>query len=192
MRLAIIPARGGSRRIPRKNIRPFHGQPMLTYPIQAAKDSGLFDLIVVSTDDFEIADVAFKHGCAVLPRPFDDGTVGTQEIAARVLDTLDVQAGIACVIYATSPLLLAQDLKDAHSQLQRPYLNKCFAMSVGPDGQDAGCFYFGWVRAFRDRRPLDDYTTSKFVLPAERVCDINTWDDWRAAEAKFDAMRRTA
>ena len=69
MRLAVIPARGGSKRIPRKNIRPFCGRPMLAWPVAAARDSGCFDRIVVSTDDDEIAEVARAAATALTPLP---------------------------------------------------------------------------------------------------------------------------
>lgn len=185
MRLAIIPARGGSRRVPRKNVLPFFGRPMLMYPITAAQSSGLFDLVVVSTDDPEIAQVAFASKCAVVPREVDDGTTGTQEVAARVLDQLDV-TDMACVIYATSPLLLPEDLRRGWDALHKAeHLTKSFAMSVGPDGEDCGNFYFGWARAFRARVELSDATTVKVPLPAERVRDINTFADWYWCERQF-------
>lgn len=63
--LCIIPARGGSKRIPRKNVKPFLGKPMLAYSIEAAKASGLFDEIMVSTDDVEIAEVAKQYGASI-------------------------------------------------------------------------------------------------------------------------------
>jgi hypothetical protein len=185
MRVAVIPARGGSQRVPRKNVAPFMGRPMIMYPIVAARDSGLFDLIVVSTDDLEIAEVAFASKCVVVPRPTDDGSTGTQEIAARVLDQLEV-TDIACVIYATSPLLLPEDLKRGWEALHRAdHLTKSYAMSVGPDGHDCGNFYFGWARAFRARVELDLATTVKVPLPAERVRDINTHEDMYWAGRQF-------
>lgn len=191
MRIAILPCRGGSVRVPQKNFRPFKGQPMLLYPIQAAQASGLFDLIVVSTDSHLIANIAFQAGCTVVPRPTDDGSTGTQEIAARVLDQLNVQGGACCVIYPTSPLLRRDDLERGWGTLLSPTtLNRSYAMSVGPDGQDAGCFYWGWTLYFRARRPLDSYTTAKVEMPAERVCDINYPEDWARAESMFDALRR--
>ena len=64
--LCIIPARGGSKRIPRKNVKPFLGKPMLAYSIEAAKESGLFDEIMVSTDDEEIANIALQYGANVM------------------------------------------------------------------------------------------------------------------------------
>lgn len=190
MRVAIIPARGGSVRVPRKCIRDFRGEAMLTYPIRAAKESGLFDLIVVSTDDMEIAMWAFDQGCVCIPRPTDDGTTGTQEIAGRVLDQLELHGSVACVLYPCTPLLTPELLRDGYAHLLHPDITKCFVRSVGPDGEDAGAFYFGWIRAFRDRKPLDAFNTSDFALPAERVCDINTPEDWARAESMFDALRR--
>lgn len=190
MKVAIIPARGGSVRIPRKNVRQFRGKSMLLYAIDAAKESGLFDLIVVSTDDTEIATYAFEFDAMVVPREHDDGSIGTQEIAARVLDQLDLH-GSACVIYPCTPLLNADLLKLGWSYLLRPDA-KCFARSVGPDGQDAGCFYFGWSRAFRARCQLDAFHTIDVPLPAEQVCDINTPEDWARAESMFDALRRAS
>lgn len=191
MRIAVIPARGGSRRVPRKNVRDFMGYPMISYPLRAARACGLFDLIVVSTDDAEIAAVAFDYNACVLPRDKDDGSTGTQELAGRVLDQLNAHGNAACVIYPTSPLMTPQDLIDGWNALLSPVsLSKCFARSVGPDGQDAGCMYWGWIRAFRDRRPLDTFNTHDFALPAERVCDIDVWFDWHRAEAMFTALRR--
>lgn len=190
MRVAIIPARGGSVRVPRKNVREFRGKPMLAYPLEAAKASGLFDLITVSTDDAEIAAVSFTHGATVIPRPFDDGSMGTQELAARVLDRLELQGAAACVIYPCTPMLTAEDLKAGWQRLLSPEA-RCFVRSVGPDGEDAGAFYFGWIRAFRDRRPLDAFNTADHVLPAERVIDINTEADWSRACAMFDHLERT-
>lgn len=192
MRIAILPARGGSVRIPGKNIRPFRGQPMLRYPIAAAQASGLFDLIVVSTDSHLIANVAFQAGCTVVPREADDGSAGTQEIAARVLDALDVHGGAACVIYPCSPLLGPGHLQEGWARLLGPDLTKCFVRSADGLGNDAGCFYFGWVRAFRDRKPLDAWTTVDVALPAGRAIDINTEADWARAEAMYDAMRRAS
>jgi pseudaminic acid cytidylyltransferase len=191
MRVAIIPARGGSVRVPQKNYRPFHGQPMLLYPIQAAKDSNLFDLIVVSTDHHVIASIAFQAGCVVVPRPTDDGETGTQEIAARVLDQLYIVGGYCCVIYPCSPLLDAFHLRQGYARLLSPDA-KPFVRAVGPDGQDAGCFYLGWSQAFRDRRPLDAFNTADYALPAERVCDIDTPEDWSRAETMFNALRRAS
>lgn len=191
MRVAMIFARGGSVRVPFKNGRVFRGKPMLCYPIEAARASKLFDLIVVSTDDQTIADIAFRAGCVVVPRAPDDGSTGTQELAGRLLDQLDVHGGIAAVIYPCTPMLRPEDLQDAYKRMLQPdALNKPFVRSVCPDGEDAGAFYLGWTLAFRSRKPLDAFTTLDYPLPAERCIDVNTWADWLKAEAMFDNVAR--
>ena len=83
-RIAIIPARGGSKRIPRKNIKPFMGKPIMAYPIDAAINSGLFDEVMVSTDDDEIASIAREYGAAV-PFMRNPATSGDDAALAQVI-----------------------------------------------------------------------------------------------------------
>jgi len=88
MKIAIIPARGGSKRIPRKNIKPFCGKPMIAWPIAAAQDSGCFDRIIVSTDDNEIAQIALAHGAEVpfeRPHELSDDHTGTIPVIAHAI-----------------------------------------------------------------------------------------------------------
>lgn len=117
--IAIITARGGSKRIPRKNIKPFLGKPIMTYSIEAALSSGLFDTVMVSTDDEEIAQIAKEYGAQV---PFYRSERTSNDYAATadvVLEVLDEYAkcGIyyetACVIYPTAPFLTVDALKEA-------------------------------------------------------------------------------
>ena len=186
-RIAIIPARGGSRRIPHKNIREFRGRPIIEYSIATALDSKLFDEVVVSTDDDDIAKVATKAMAQVMWRVKDDGLRGTQEVAREVLLQLkDVKE--ACVIYATSPLLLVEDLVVGLNALNQPGVS--FAMSVSDPLADAGCFYWGKAHAFRNGVPLIAPHTAMVPLPASRVCDINTLADWSRATYLYDALRR--
>jgi pseudaminic acid cytidylyltransferase len=117
MNIAIIPARGGSKRIPRKNIKTFCGKPMLAWSIEAAKASGLFDHIIVSTDDTEIADVA-KHWGAEVPfmRPpeFSNDFAGTTEVIAHATQWAQDQSWsleAVCCIYATAPFVRQNDLQ---------------------------------------------------------------------------------
>jgi len=117
MNLAVIPARGGSKRIPRKNIRPFGGLPMIAWSIRAAAASGCFDRIVVSTDDAEIAEVARAHGAEVpfmRPPELSDDHTGTVPVIAHAVRWLEAQAapaGHVCCIYATAPFLRPDDLR---------------------------------------------------------------------------------
>lgn len=183
--VAIIPARGGSVRIPRKNIKPFRGRPIICYSIETAQNSGLFSAVIVTTDDMEIAEIALKAGAAVIWREPDDGTKGTQEVAADVLRKMP-GIDMACVIYATAPLLNAQDLRVGLEALN----GRQFTFSVGTEPlADAGGFYWGWAKAFTDGTPLLAHHTALVPLPKERVCDINDESDWAKAEQLFDAMR---
>lgn len=124
MKIAIIPARGGSKRIPRKNIKEFCGKPMITWSIEAAKKSGLFEHIIVSTDDAEIAEVANRWGAEVpfmRPAELSNDYAGTTEVIAHAtqwtLDQgLDVEA--VCCIYATAPFILVEDIKRGWEALE--------------------------------------------------------------------------
>jgi N-acylneuraminate cytidylyltransferase len=116
MKIAIIPARGGSKRIPRKNIKVFCGQPMLAWSIDAARLSGCFDRILVSTDDEEIAQVARSHGAEVpfmRPAALSGDHTGTTPVIAHAIDWVNHRMGSvthACCIYATAPFVQADDL----------------------------------------------------------------------------------
>ncbi|MBN1839367.1 MAG: pseudaminic acid cytidylyltransferase [Campylobacterales bacterium] len=111
MNIAIIPARGGSKRIPRKNIKEFCGKPIIAYSIETAQKSGLFDKIIVSTDDEAIAGVARFYGAEVpfmRPRELSDDFTGTGAVVEHALQTLKKRGesyDFACTIYATAPLL---------------------------------------------------------------------------------------
>ena len=116
MRMAVIPARGGSKRIPRKNIRDFFGKPIIAWSIEAARDCGLFDHIVVSTDDAEIAEVAKDWGAEtpfVRPAELSDDYSGITEVVAHATRwgmELDRPPCAVCLIYSTAPLVQAADL----------------------------------------------------------------------------------
>jgi pseudaminic acid cytidylyltransferase len=115
--VAVIPARGGSTRIPRKNIKVFVGRPMISYPIEVLKRSGLFDRIIVSTDDEEIADIARLEGAEVpFMRPADlandqIGTGPTIRHAIQWLEENDQRPEYVCCVYATTPFLRAEYLR---------------------------------------------------------------------------------
>lgn len=117
MKVAVIPARGGSKRIPRKNIRPFAGKPIIAHSIVAARNSNLFDHIIVSTDDHEIAEVAVANGAEVpflRPEALSNDYAGTTEVIAHATQwMLDQQwlVEAVCCIYATAPFVCAEDLK---------------------------------------------------------------------------------
>lgn len=134
MKLAVIPARGGSARIPRKNIRLFAGRPIIAYSIEAALNAGLFDRVMVSTEDPEIAQVAQKWGAEIpfmRPPELADEHTGTHAVMRQALQWhLDHGQPVehACCIYATAPFVLAQDLCEAYRKLVNSV--KAFVFSV--------------------------------------------------------------
>lgn len=115
--VAIIPARGGSQRIPGKNIRPFNGLPMIAWSIRAARDSGCFDSIIVSTDSDDIARVAESYGAEVpfrRPAELSDAHTGTGPVVVHGIRWLLDQGqspSWVCCIYATAPFLTGAELK---------------------------------------------------------------------------------
>ncbi|UFQ01806.1 pseudaminic acid cytidylyltransferase [Pseudomonas fitomaticsae] len=129
--VAIIPARGGSKRIPRKNLKPFDGVPMIVRSIRTALDSGLFEQVVVSTDDAEIADVARANGAHVpfmRPAELADDFTGTAAVIVHALQQLPA-FDYACCVYATAPLLQARFLHQGFELLEQ-HPDKSFAFSV--------------------------------------------------------------
>lgn len=123
-KIAIITARGGSKRIPRKNIREFCGKPILAYSIEAARESGLFDTVMVSTEDEEIAQIARRYGAEV---PFyrSEQTAGdfatTNDVLLEVLEEYEKrgkQYDLGCCIYPTAPFVTADKLKCAVKRLE--------------------------------------------------------------------------
>ncbi len=134
--LAIITARGGSKRIPKKNIKEFCGKPIIAYSIEAALNSGLFEEVMVSTDSEEIAEIARKYGAKV---PFmrsektSSDYATTAEVLLEVLDEYEKRGqtfdGMSC-IYPTAPFITPEKLKDAYQQLKE--LDVTLVMPVVP------------------------------------------------------------
>jgi N-acylneuraminate cytidylyltransferase len=136
LRIAVIPARGGSKRIPRKNIREFCGRPIIAYSIEAARRSECFDKIIVSTDDDEIAEVAQGLGADIpflRPKYLADDFSGTNAVVKHALAWYrerDINFKFACCIYATAPLLLPHYLKQGHDVIQNQGVEFAFSVST--------------------------------------------------------------
>lgn len=136
MRLAVIPARGGSKRIPRKNIKHFCGKPMIAWSIEAARESGCFDRIIVSTDDEEIAEVACTFGAEV---PFlrsselSDDYTGTTPVIAHAIQYLQQQRDESptsvCCIYATAPFVRSGDIRCGLALLEQTGCDYAFSVT---------------------------------------------------------------
>jgi N-acylneuraminate cytidylyltransferase len=123
MNIAIIPARGGSKRIPRKNIKEFYGKPLIAYSIEAAKASKCFDRIIVSTDDDEIAEVAKTYGAEVpfiRPSGISDDFATTLDVMKHAINWCKengMEIENACCIYATAPFLLPEYIQQGLKSL---------------------------------------------------------------------------
>lgn len=123
MKIAIIPARGGSKRIPKKNIKLFGGKPIIAWSILAAKESKLFDHIIVSTDDKEIASIAKEHGAEVpftRPHNLSDDYTGTADVIKHAVNWCIENIGNVenvCTLYATAPFIKATDIQKGYDLL---------------------------------------------------------------------------
>ncbi|MEE1877675.1 pseudaminic acid cytidylyltransferase [Altererythrobacter litoralis] len=139
MRLAIIPARGGSKRIARKNIRDFCGRPIIAWSITAAKESKCFDHVVVSTDDDEIADIARQEGAEVpfrRPSELADDLTPTIPVIAQGIEACEAHYGEAakevCCLYATAPFVRPTDLKVGFDLLELGKYRYVFPITTYP------------------------------------------------------------
>lgn len=187
MQLAVIPARGGSKRIPRKNIKMFHGQPMIAWSIQAAIDSGCFDEVWVSTDDEEIAEVAQVYGAKVpflRPVHLSDDFATTADVMSHAVEEFGkinhALPDYICCLYATAPFVIKADLVQGLEKIKNnSNLNYVFSATTYP---------FPIQRAIK----LNEYDTVEMFSPQYfnvRSQDLEeAWHDagqfyWGTAEA---------
>ena len=136
MRLGIIPARGGSKRIPRKNIRAFAGKPMISWSIDALRQSGVVDRIIVSTDDEEIAEISRAYGAEVpflRPASLADDHTGTTAVVKHAVDWL-VRSGDdvaeVCCLYATAPFVTGEDVQRGLACLSETAASYAFTVTT--------------------------------------------------------------
>jgi pseudaminic acid cytidylyltransferase len=224
--VCIIPARGGSKRIPRKNIRPFRGRPMLLWSVEAALMSGAFDSVLVSTDDDEIADVARAAGAEV---PFlrsartSNDHATTADVLAEVLQQLGKigrNYTLGCCLYPTAPFVQGGDLATGRARLEDSDFDVVMPIaafsypiwrSLGRDAagrvllnfpenlnvrsqdlpaayHDVGQWYWFRTAAFLRTHVLMGSNTGSIVVPADRMQDIDTEEDWAIAEYKHERL----
>lgn len=133
--VAVIPARGGSRRLPRKNIKLLHGKPLIAYAIEAARQSSSVHKVIVSTEDSEIADVARTYGAEVpfiRPAELASDTATSVAVLQHAVETFEKQLGITIdpilLIQPTSPFVQAEDIESALSTLKATQSNSCVSV----------------------------------------------------------------
>ncbi|WP_173912015.1 pseudaminic acid cytidylyltransferase [Acinetobacter sp. Marseille-Q1618] len=139
MQLAVIPARGGSKRIPRKNIKLFHGKPMIAWSIEAALESNCFDEVWVSTDDAEIAQVAQEYGAKVpflRPDELSDDFATTADVMQHAVKFFEEEKQVCpdyvCCLYATAPFVIQQDLLSGLNLIQSEKVDYVFSATTFP------------------------------------------------------------
>lgn len=136
--IAIIPARGGSKRIPKKNIKKFHGKPLIAYSIEIALSTKLFDKVIVSTDDKEIAKIATHYGADVpfiRPKELSDDFIGTGDVKNHTIEFLKNSGetyDYICTIYATAPMLQKKYLQEGFEKLQNSNAHMAFSVTSMP------------------------------------------------------------
>ena len=224
--IAIIPARGGSKRIPYKNIKEFHGKPIIAYSIECALETNLFDEVMVSTDDRIIADIAIKYGASV---PFMRSATTSGDYSST-LDVLKEVEGMyrkeydksfdfICCIYATAPFIKSEHLKkgyrmifdqgyssvfpvvrfsypiwrglrinalDKIEMIWHEYLNSR-SQDLESVYHDAGQWYWNNPKLVEDS--LFTENSSSVILSDEEVQDIDTINDWKLAEIKYEYIQ---
>ena len=135
MNICMIPARGGSKRIPRKNIKAFNGKPIIAYSIEAALESNCFDQVIVSTDDNEIAEVAKTYGAKVpfiRPAELSNDYAGTIPVIKPTIEWLEGHNNTinnVCCLYATAPFIQSHTISKAFQQLLESKADYCFSVT---------------------------------------------------------------
>lgn len=188
--IAIITARGGSKRIPRKNIKEFCGKPILAYSIEAARESGLFDRVMVSTEDAEIEDTAKKYGAEV-PFRRSESTAGdfatTTDVLLEVLEEYrrrGEQFDMLCCLYPTAPFVTAERLREAAGLLEEsgadgvlPVVRFSFPPQRCVVVRD-GCLQFKWPEyaqaRSQDLEPFYHDVGQFYCLNVKSFCEQKT------------------
>jgi len=224
--IAIIPARGGSKRIPHKNIRDFLGKPILAYSIEAAFESGLFAEVMVSTDNAEIAEAALKYGAAV---PFMRSTENSDDHATIAAVMIEVVAEYEkagknfdsiCCILPTTPLICHNRIIEAYQKMldekrdsvcpvvaySYPILRsleitengdlkmiwpeqlRTRSQDLKPAYHDIGSFVWVKTSALLNEKTLWCINGGAIILPETEVQDIDSEEDWKLAEMKWNFL----
>lgn len=225
--LAIITARGGSKRIPRKNIKEFCNKPIIAYSIEAALKSGCFSTVMCSTDDEEIAAIAKQYGAEVpfyrSPETSNDYAT-TADVLKEVIAEYE-KRGITfdyfCCLYPTAPFVSPEKIRYGYdmmieknangampvvqfsypiqralkiddnkiSMIQPEHL-KSRSQDLMKTYHDAGQYYWYKVDAFRNEQNIMMLNPIAIVTPEDEVQDIDTLEDWKMAEIKYELLKK--
>ena len=204
--ICIIPARGGSKRIPKKNIKDFNGKPIISYIIEAAQKSNNFDEIMVSTDSKEIEEVAKKYGAKVpflREKKLSDDVTGTHEVVKDFLKKINSFFKYICCIYPTAPLMRTKDLIKGFKTLKKNNNEYVFSGnlpkksgSVGSKKnfmlEDSGQFYWGSDRTWRTKSKILNKNSKIIKIPRAYAHDLNTLQDLEILKKKKIKLLKNA
>ena len=132
MNICLIPARSGSKRIKNKNIKMFHGKPIIAYAINNAKKSKLFDKIIVSTDSSKIAKLSKKYGAEIpflRPKKLSNDKAVDKSVLAHFLKNFTIKPKFLCYLYPTTPLLKTKTLVNCYKELKKKNYYQIFTIS---------------------------------------------------------------
>lgn len=199
MKLAVIPARGGSKRIPRKNIKNFCGKPIIAYSIEAALNSKIFDKVIVSTDDVEIAEVAKLYGAEVpfiRPENLSNDMATTIPVISHAVEFYEKKGfdvEWTCCLYATAPFVTKEDLSSAYETIKdSPDIKFLFsATSFSFPIQRA--IYLGEKGEVNMFQPEHYFTRSQDLKEAYHDAGQFYWGrgrDWKGADVFFAPYSR--
>ena len=186
--ICIIPARSGSTRIPNKNIKLFHGKPIIAYSIENALNSKLFDDIYVSTDSGVASNIALSYGINVIVRPPELAVneIGTQDVIRHACIHLGLaNDDLVMGMYATCPLMPLNAIVEALAVLQSTNSPYCFTTNYKME--DIGALYWSRTWALKGGLPLN-LRAAKYPLDDCYCCDINTPEDWTRAEQMYEEL----
>lgn len=225
--VAIITARGGSKRIPNKNIKSFCGKPIIAYAIETAINSGIFDEVMVSTDSDKIADIAKEYGAVV---PFmrsaknSDDYATTEDVIMEVVNEYSAQGkkfDYVCCLYPTAPFVTGDIIKQAvnimieknpavviplvqfsyppqrcfiidkegNAKFKYPQYVKTRSQDLEKEYHDAGQFYIYNVKKMFELDGVIEDDFAPIILPELAVQDIDTIEDWKMAELKYELLK---
>lgn len=180
--LALIPARGGSKRLPGKNLRPLCGKPMILWTVEEARKSCYIDKIVVSTDDKLIVSAVSNKGVEIVDRP-PEMAADYSSVYDAIFHALNFfePHDYTMLLQPTSPLRTAQDIDACVSTCVSNHAPSC--ISIYPDRPDAnGAVYFAWTTWLKEMRMFDSGRVAAYVMPADRSVDVDHMEDFQRVE----------
>ena len=183
--IAVITARGGSKRIKNKNILNFFGKPMIAYSIIAAKKSKLFDKIYISTDSRKIKKISEKYGGKVpflREKKLSDDFTGTHEVVKNFLEKAKIKKEFICCIYPTAPLMRSWDLVRGFNKLLKNKNSYIYSANIKKQTYkykfvDSGQFYWGTLKTWINKKNILQKRSIKIKIPIKYSQDLNNYED---------------